>query len=126
MCAGFAAYLLFTRPTREEDGKYYGDFQGKPYPIRDDAAAYFFERWSAVELTDAAALSSLVHEVLGHASFWDQDLLHLGDFRIAWRTTLLSLANAVFVQRLKNSLAHEQSNRPTGDPRADLRALAQC
>ena len=80
MCAGFAAYLLFTRPVREEDGKYYGEFQGKPYSIRDDAAAYFYKRWSAVELTDAAALTNLVHEVLGHASFWDQDLLHLGDF----------------------------------------------
>ena len=80
MCAGFAAYLLFTRPVREEDGNYYGEFRGDSYPIRDDAAAYFFERWSAVELTDAAALTNLVHEVLGHASFWDQDLLHLGDF----------------------------------------------
>ena len=80
MCAGFATYLLFTRPMREEDGNYYGEFQGKSYPIRDDAAAYFYERWSAIELTDAEALTSLVHEVLGHASFWDQDLLHLGDF----------------------------------------------
>ena len=80
MCAGFAAYLLFTRPMREENGNYFGEFADNFYPIRDDAAAYFYERWSGVELTDAEALDKLVHEVLGHPSFWDQDLLHLGDF----------------------------------------------
>ncbi len=80
MSAGFAAYLLFTRPTREEDGKYFGEFSGERYPIRDDAAAYFYERWSGVELSDSEALAGLVHEVLGHDSFWDQDLLQLGGF----------------------------------------------
>ncbi len=80
MSAGFAAYLLFTRPTREDDGQYYGEFQGKPYPIHDDAVAYFYELWSAVALTDADALTALVHEVLGHTAFWDQDLLQLGGF----------------------------------------------
>ncbi|MGB3852183.1 MAG: tagaturonate reductase [Tunicatimonas sp.] len=80
MCAGFAAYLLFTRPTQQEDDQYSGEFSGERYPIRDDAAAYFYERWAGVSLTDADALTGLVHEVLGHNSFLDQDLLHLGDF----------------------------------------------
>jgi tagaturonate reductase len=80
MCVGFAAYLLFTRPVREEEGKYFGEFQEESYPIRDDAAAFFYERWSGVELTDAEAISKFVHDVLTHASFWDQGLTHLGDF----------------------------------------------
>ena len=80
MCAGFAAYLLFTRPTQNENDKYFGELSGERYPIRDDAAPYFYERWSDVSLTDADALTGLVHEVLGHDSFWDQDLLHLGNF----------------------------------------------
>ncbi|MGB3780424.1 MAG: tagaturonate reductase [Tunicatimonas sp.] len=80
MSAGFAAYLLFTRPTQKKDDQYFGEFDGETYPIRDDAAAYFYERWSGVELSDSEALAGLVHEVLGHDSFWDQDLLQLGDF----------------------------------------------
>ncbi len=80
MCAGFAAYLRFTRPVQEEGGNHFGELYGEAYPIRDDAAAYFYERWAGVALTDAEALTALVHEVLGHDSFWDQDLLHLGNF----------------------------------------------
>ena len=80
MCAGFAAYLLFTRPVQEEGGHYFGELDGEAYPIRDDAAAYFYERWSDIELTDSEALYQLVLDVLGHDSFWDQDLLHLGNF----------------------------------------------
>ncbi len=81
MCAGFAAYLLFTRPVREEDGTYYGERDGRPYPIRDDQATYFYERWSSVDTSSDEALADLVRDVLGNASFWKQDLLHLGSFR---------------------------------------------
>ena len=82
MSAGFAAYLLFTRPVRKEDNEtYYGEFQGQPYPIRDDQAEYFYQRWQGINLSDEDALAGLVREVLGHNSFWNQDLLHLGNFR---------------------------------------------
>ena len=81
MCAGFAGYLLFTRPVREEDGAYYGERNGELYPIRDDQAAYFYEQWQEVDLSDDDALEGLVREVLSHDAFWEQDLPNLGDFR---------------------------------------------
>ena len=88
MSAGFAAYLLFTRPVRKEAGTYYGEFQNQPYPIRDDQAEYFYEQWQGIDLSDDSALEGLVHTVLSHDSFWDQDLLRLGDFR-KWVTYYL-------------------------------------
>ena len=81
MCAGFAAYLLFTRPVREEEGGYYGERNGTPYPIRDDQAEYFYQQWQGVGLSDEKALGELVRAVLSHEALWDQNLLHLGDFR---------------------------------------------
>ena len=81
MCAGFAAYLLFTHPVRAEEGKYFGEFQGESYPIRDDQAAYFYEQWSAVDSSSDGSIADFVKQVLANDSFWDPDLLHLGDFR---------------------------------------------
>ena len=86
MGAGFAAYLLFTRPVREENGQYYGECQGNPYPIRDDQAAYFYQQWQNVALSDEDAVKHLVKEVLGYDRLWDTDLLNLRGFaeRVAY------------------------------------------
>ena len=86
MGAGFAAYLLFTRPLSEKEGTYYGERQGEPYPIRDDQAKYFYQRWKGVELSDSSALDGFVRTVLGNSELWDQDLLNLGNFpeRVAY------------------------------------------
>ena len=102
MCAGFAAYLLFTRPVREEGGDYYGEFQGEPYPIRDDQAAYFYEQWQGVDASDDEALADLVRDVLSHDSFWDQDLLNLGNFRERVTHYLVQFAQRGVRETLKN------------------------
>ena len=81
MCAGFAAYLLFTRPVREQGDTYYGEFRGNSYPIRDDQAAFFYEQWQGVDPSEEVAVEAFVREVLSHNTFWDQDLLNLGNFR---------------------------------------------
>lgn len=80
MCAGFAAYLLFTRAVKKENEQYYGSFQGKAYPIHDEHAAYFYQLWQQTDPHDEQALRQLVDQVLSHKQLWEQDLNNLGDF----------------------------------------------
>jgi tagaturonate reductase len=72
--AGFAAYLLFLKPTREEGGKFYGELDGVEYPIQDDSAASFAKRWKAL------SPEGLVKEVLGDMTLWEADLNSLPHF----------------------------------------------
>jgi tagaturonate reductase len=71
---GFAAYLLFTKPVKQVDGKYYGELNGREYPINDDAAASFMQRWSSLPTAD------VVKQVLSDTSLWDTDLSLLPQF----------------------------------------------
>ena len=54
---GFAAYLLFMRSTKKEDGTYTGNIQGKTYTIKDDQAAVLSDYW---QTTDISAIASVV------------------------------------------------------------------
>lgn len=80
MCAGFATYLLFTRPVKKEGDKYFGEFQGQSYPIIDSQAAYFYELWQETDLKNPQSVNQLVAKVLSNAELWEQDLKNLGDF----------------------------------------------
>lgn len=80
MCAGFAAYLLFTRPMKRDNETFYGNFQGREYPIRDDQAAYFYQIWQATDLHDDASLRRLVDQVLSNDHLWEYDLKSLAGF----------------------------------------------
>lgn len=80
MCAGFAAYLMFLHPVKQEDNNYYGVFKGQSYPINDDQAAYFYDAWQGVKTDNAAHISQFVDKVLGNTKLWSQDLKNLGDF----------------------------------------------
>ena len=75
MCAGLAAYLLFTKPVQEKDGRYFGELQGEPYPIKDDQTAFFYQAWSDVDVTNQEGVQKLVQQVLTHQPFWDQDMM---------------------------------------------------
>jgi len=74
MCAGLAAYLLFTRPVLEKGGQYFGELQGEYYPIKDDQAAFFYQAWSNVNITNQEEAQQLVRQVLTHQPFWSQDM----------------------------------------------------
>lgn len=65
---GFAAYLFFTRPVVEKDGKYYGENNGAQYPIQDDMAERFYKRWQQL------SPSGIVNNVLGDEAYWGTDL----------------------------------------------------
>jgi tagaturonate reductase len=74
MAAGFAAYIYFMRAVKEEDGKYYGSFNGNYYLINDAKAYHFYEKW---QKTSAAQMAV---SVLQDTSLWDADLSALPGF----------------------------------------------
>jgi tagaturonate reductase len=71
---GFAAYILFMKPVKELDGKYYGELYGESYQIQDEMAGEFFKKWK--ELSDVA----LVKNVLKDTELWGYDLTTLPGF----------------------------------------------
>ncbi|MBL0182667.1 MAG: tagaturonate reductase [Chitinophagaceae bacterium] len=74
MATGFAAYIYFMKAVKEENGNYYGRLQEKFYPIQDDRAQYFFEKWQRVK----PALMAV--SVLRDTALWGQDLTMLPGF----------------------------------------------
>ncbi len=71
---GFAAYIRFMRSVKEEAGKYYGRFNGQNYPVNDDQAFYFYEKWQTVN--PALIAVSILRDV----SLWGYDLASLPGF----------------------------------------------
>ena len=74
MAQGFAAYLLFMKCSKGDDGNYYGQTKTLRYKLQDDKAAYFSEQWSA------GNAASLVNAVLADTTLWDTDLSKLPGF----------------------------------------------
>ncbi len=74
---GFAAYLLFMRAVKVENGKYFGEREGEPYPIQCDSAAYFYDVWQNHDAHDA---TKVVEAVLSNQELWGTDLTKLKDF----------------------------------------------
>ncbi len=74
MTLGFAAYILFMRAVKEKDGNYFGTRNADYYPIKDDKAALFYEKWKTMKAGDIA------RSVLQDASLWGQDLSALPGF----------------------------------------------
>lgn len=71
---GFAAYLLFMKAVKEENGKYYGKKGKEFYPIQCDAASYFYKVWQN------HSASEVVQEVLSNKELWGSDLTELAGF----------------------------------------------
>ncbi len=71
---GFAAYLYFMKPVAKESFVYFGDRNGQPYPIQDEKAGYFYQKWQ--QHTPA----KLVDTVLQDINLWDSDLSLLPGF----------------------------------------------
>jgi tagaturonate reductase len=74
LALGFAAYLLFMKAVKKESNGYQGEWNGKPYPVNDDKAAYFFEQWKKY------GTDELVQQVLSNTSLWGTDLSILPGF----------------------------------------------
>lgn len=74
---GFAAYLMFMKPIKVENGKYFGEFKGNNYLINDTQASYFKHAW------ESSSIDNLVQEVLGNELLWDYNLNQLLGFSAA-------------------------------------------
>ncbi|HYE56285.1 MAG TPA: tagaturonate reductase [Chitinophagaceae bacterium] len=79
---GFAAYLLFMRPVKKEQEKYFGEINGVPYPIDDEKAADFYYKWNNFNA------SQVVENVLADTAFWGADLNALPGFTAAVKEKL--------------------------------------
>ena len=89
MAQGFAAYVLFMKVT-ETDGKmYYGELNGTKYPIRCDAAAYFYAIWQKYP----SDYEGLVSELLADAELWGADLSQLPGFQNAVLANMQALVS---------------------------------
>lgn len=84
MALGFAAYLLFMRALREEEGQFIGEISVNDglisYPITDEKAAYFYGDWQTVKIDDSATVQAFVKSVLSDATLWKADLSTLPGF----------------------------------------------
>jgi len=71
---GFAAYLLFMRPVKKEEDKYYGILDNQYYLINDDRASHFYGLW------EERSVDLIVRKILSNLEFWPVDLTRLEGF----------------------------------------------
>lgn len=76
MALGFAAYLVFMKAVKADGDVFYGNFNGKDYPIKDPKAAYFFQQWKNYPVQE------MVKNVLSNASLWNTDLTLIPGFAL--------------------------------------------
>ncbi len=89
MALGFAGYLLFMK-CQMENGKYIGQINGSRYPVQDDRAAYFADKWKENDV------DAVVDIVLADKEFWETDLSSLNGFAGAVKMNLhLLIQNGV-------------------------------
>lgn len=91
----FAAYLLFMKAVKADGGKYYGNSNGKEYPINDEMAGYFYKLW----LNNEPA--ALVVEVLQDTDLWETNLASLPGFAAAVTEKLLFMMESGVLHTLQ-------------------------
>ncbi|WP_276501854.1 tagaturonate reductase [Terrimonas pollutisoli] len=78
MATGMAGHLFFMKAELADDGKYYGELNGKRYHINDDNAAWFAKKWQT-----ATSAHQLVVDILSDEAFWETNLGSHADFTAA-------------------------------------------
>jgi tagaturonate reductase len=71
---GFAAFISFMKPVYVEGNQYFGEFNGKRYPIQDDMAEHFYKKWQS------SSPLNIVEGILTDTTLWGQDLTQLPGF----------------------------------------------
>lgn len=98
---GFAAYILFMKPVKKEGDKFYGEWNGTQYPIEDEKAADFYNKWNNFKYTQ------VVEQVLKDAAFWGTDLHALPGFAQAVRQNV----HLLMTQEFRTAIEHAQAKR---------------
>jgi tagaturonate reductase len=65
------------KAVRKEGEQFWGELNGESYPIRDDQAAYFYQKWQT------GSVDEVIHSVLSDVQLWDSDLSLLPGFEQA-------------------------------------------
>ena len=95
MSLGFAAYILFMRSNKNEEGKYVGNLNGKEYIITDDFAGALSDYWKNPDI------ATVVNLILKDVNIWDVDLTTYGSFAALVTKQLESLINNGFDNTVK-------------------------
>jgi tagaturonate reductase len=103
MALGFAAFLLFMKSVKKEDGKFYGEANGHAYPINDDSAAYFHQCWESMS-TDV-----LVATVINNEELWGSDLKSINGFE----TKVLNYLNSMLTDGVINTVLSVDKKKVT-------------
>ncbi|PWT98070.1 MAG: altronate oxidoreductase [Bacteroidetes bacterium] len=88
LAKGFAAYLLFSRPVKKQEGNYRGEWNGILYPVRDDKVDIFFKVWNSNNP------NKVVDLILANENLWGSDLSTLSGFADAVKSDLQFLMNS--------------------------------
>lgn len=89
LALGFAAYILFMKPVKKEENKFWGEFRDNYYRINDDSASYFFDLWKHQSADEA------INHILHNESLWEMDLTNFKGFETSVEKYFYSLVNGV-------------------------------
>jgi len=90
MSLGFAAYILFMKSNRNEDGKYVGNLNGKDFIITDDYAGALSDYWNNPDI------DTVVNLILKDEGIWGVNLTSFSSFATQVKNQLESLINKGF------------------------------
>lgn len=100
---GFASYIYFMKAVKQDKGIYYGNLNGNNYPITDEKAFYFFEKWKQVPI------STIAKSVLNDISLWGNDLTLLEGFAEAVQEKINEIDDYGMAV-VMNPIANKKSN----------------
>lgn len=98
---GFAAYLFFMKSTLQQNGKYFGEFNGKKYPVNDDMAESLSKRWESMDV------HTLVKDVLSDTGLWGENLVLLPGFY----ESVLENLNFIFEKGMRPAMEAASSRK---------------
>jgi tagaturonate reductase len=93
---GLAAHLLFMKCEKSDDGKFYGEADGKKYLVNDDNAGWYAEKWK-----QAGHITQLTQNILGDKSFWGINFGSHAGFINAISSKLQELINSGAMAAIK-------------------------
>jgi tagaturonate reductase len=101
--AGFAAWFLFMRCRKNNDGFYIGEYEGKQYRIQDEAAVALSDFWQKQDAEDR------IGEILSNTDLWGDRLDLLPGFSNAVEEKLKQMLD-IGVEKTFRQLQQINSN----------------
>jgi tagaturonate reductase len=101
--AGFAAWFLFMRSRKNNDGLYIGEYEGKQYRIQDEAAPVLSDFWQKQDAEDR------IGEILSNTGLWGDRLDLLPGFTTAIEEKLKQMLD-IGVEKTFRQLRQIKSN----------------